>query len=211
MKSSKRRLFWDGKLDSVGLIDDIKTLPKYSHQFFFKYIEVFKLSFVVLTTIAVLNALAQFASTYLLSDLLSNVSTISTERLLKYYLVLYVIAKLFSEGFSFVIRKYSEAFPQTYTDYITISFYKTIIHSNFHRLLGFSNEKLNQLVTKYIGGINSFLSQWVWGIPFHITNLVIVIAILAFQSPLILLINAIYFTFFIWYAFSISSKFGEIT
>lgn len=205
------RRLWDGKLSKIEDVDDIKSLPIYSHQFFFKYIGPFKKAFFVLTSIAALTAAVGFFTTYLISDLISNVSSITTQRLFMHYLLLYLLAKFIYELLCYFIRRYSEAIPQMYTDYIRIAFYRKIIDSNFHRLLGYSNEKLSQIINKYVQGISHFLSTWVWATPFMITNLIIVILILAVQSPIILAINVLYFGIFLGYAISISAKFGELT
>lgn len=205
------RKLWDGKLNKIEQIGEIRSLPTYSHQFFFKYIGPFKSSFIVLTAIAVVTAMVGFINTYLISDLLSNILSIDTERLLTFYLPLYLGAKIAYECLTYFTRKYSEAIPQLYTDYSRIAFYRKIIDSNFHRLMGYSNEKIAQLVDRYLRGVTAFLNCWVWQIPFLITTLIIVIIVLAVQNPFILLLNLAYFAIFLWYAFSISGKFGKIT
>ncbi|WKZ30885.1 MAG: ABC transporter ATP-binding protein [Candidatus Dojkabacteria bacterium] len=203
-------IFWKHKLDKVERIEDITSLPKYSHTFFFRYIGPFKTSFLVLSFVAVITALSSFYATYLLSDLFSNIENIDVHVLITHYLLFYFFAKSLSEVAGYFIRKYSEAFPQMFSDYARIRIYRSILDSNFHKMMGYSNEKLMQMINKYLSGVSHFLNQWVWGIPFLLTNFIIVVIILAQQGPWILALNLLYFTFFIAYSFRISAKFSTL-
>jgi ABC-type bacteriocin/lantibiotic exporter with double-glycine peptidase domain len=205
-------LFWEDKLDKVHILKDVKKAPNYAHEFFWRHKGPFSKSFYILTIISVLIALLGFGTTYIVNELVSNIDSIETfENLTLYFLLPYLAAKTLSEILSYFVRKYSEAFPLTFTDYIRSSLYKTVLNSSFHKLYGYSKIKLDNISNRYLTGVESFLNSWVWGIPQHFTNLILVIAILAYQNPVILLINLVYFVLFLIFALRISKRFGKIT
>ena len=208
-KSRKRR-FWDNKLTSISTIKDITNLPYFGFQFFLRNLGTFKLSFVTLSLVSVLATIIRFSSTYILSNLLSNISDLSTDTILRFYLPLFITLMISAEVLDFFTRKYAEAFPIVYTNYLSLMFYKTILTSHFHCLFNYSKGKLNIIINKYNKGVREFLADWIWGLPKKLTTFAIIIILLYLQNPIILLVNAIYIVIFLTIAIRISSKFSKV-
>ena len=134
-------MFWENKLDKTDPIEDIKNLPNYAFQFFFKHIGDFKLSFVALTIVNISTTIFGFCNTLLIADILTKIDSITTDRLLTYYLPVFIALKVASEVCDYFIRRYYEGFPTLYIDNTRIRFYNTILSSNFHLLFNVSKEQ----------------------------------------------------------------------
>ncbi|MBU1088992.1 hypothetical protein KKA02_03915, partial [Patescibacteria group bacterium] len=157
----KSNMFWKNKFKKIKKITDITNLPFYGYQFFFQNQKPFKTSFWILTLVGIFSTILGFSSTYLLSQLINQITSLNIHKIFFFYFPIYLAFKFGSEFLDFFTRKYGEALPLIYTDHIRLRFYKTIINSNFHNLLAYSKEKLNYLTELYISNTKSFLLDWV--------------------------------------------------
>lgn len=104
-------MFWENKLDKTDPIEDIKNLPNYAFQFFFKNIGSFKLAFIMLSLANILSTLFSFCTTLLVADILTKINDITVNRLATYYLPVFIVLKVASEVCDYFIRRYYEGFP----------------------------------------------------------------------------------------------------
>lgn len=201
-------MFWENKLDKTDPIEDIKNLPNYAFQFFFKHIGDFKLSFVALTIVNISTTIFGFCNTLLIADILTKIDSITTDRLLTYYLPVFIALKVASEVCDYFIRRYYEGFPTLYIDNTRIRFYNTILSSNFHLLFNVSKERLNEVIDRYLENIKKFLQDWIPNTSGNFTVLIIILIILYIQNPIVLLINVVYMVIILAVSLKISSKFS---
>ncbi len=189
-------------LSKVKPLTDIFNLPLYGFQFFFRHIDHFRRSFWILTAIRVASSVLKFYSTFVISQILSSVTHLSPSDLFQVYLPQFVGAIVLSEFLDYFTRRFAEELPYLYLDYASLKFFVTWLTLRSTRLLAISKERLQQLTLKYLEGVQSFLTDWVWRIPSELTTLVIVCVLLAYQSPIILIVNilvmAIYFSLAFW-------------
>lgn len=202
--------FWGGKIEHVEPIDSISKLPTYGYETFFKYIGPFKRSFSALTSVHAASAALGFIGTWLISQIISDINTITSREIFTIYFPTYATLVFGKEVMDYFTRKYSEALPDNFIDYMQFRIYKAILAGPFHNLTGYPKERLQTLIDKYLEGCSKFLNDWIWTIPRLIVELVIIIVILSIQSPTILAINAIYIVLFLVVALRISSRFSKI-
>jgi ABC-type bacteriocin/lantibiotic exporter with double-glycine peptidase domain len=203
-----KKFSWSDRCPGLPPIDGVLELPKYSFQYFFKEIKGVKLVFWLLTLGSVVSTLFKFFAVYVISQLLSNIQTISLTSLYSFYLPLALGALLAAEFVDFFIRKYGEALPAVFADYNTQRFFRTLIGWNSAKLTNFSKEKLTRIVGRYFGHVSGFLGGWTWSVPRHATTLTITLSILAYQNHWIFLAALIYMALFLTMAFALSRKFA---
>jgi ABC-type bacteriocin/lantibiotic exporter with double-glycine peptidase domain len=195
-------------LSKVEPLTDIFNLPLYGFQFFFRHIDHFRRSFWILTSIRILSSVLKFYSTFIISQILSSITDLSVAELFQVYLPLFVGAVVLSEFLDYFTRRFAEELPYLYLDYASVKFIVTWLSLRSTRLLTVSKERLQQLTLKYLEGVQSFLTDWVWRIPSEMTTFIIVCALLAYQSPIILIINILVMTIYFSLAFWNSRRFS---
>jgi ATP-binding cassette subfamily C protein len=136
--------------------------------------------------------------------MLNNIGDLTTDTLLYHYLPLFLVINFASEVLGYFLRKYAEAFRVMYLDYARIRFFNTFATTQSYSSQNYSKEKILTLIEKYIEYIRMFLREWPFILPAKLTQFVLILAILFFQSPAVLGINILvlgaYFT--IGYYFS---------
>lgn len=203
-------MFWKNKLKTISPIRDITDLPNYGFMFFLRNMGVFKVSFFILTAVSIASATIGFLATYLISDILTNISSLSIQKVLFFYFPIFLGLKIIIETLDFFTRKYAESFPKIYTDLLKLRFYKTLLTFNFLKVFNYSKERLIMLIDRYVGGVASFLGEWVWSTPESLTKLVIITIILFIQNPFILLANILFLTLYMLFAFKLSKKYAVV-
>lgn len=201
--------FWSNKFDKIEDIPNITSLPYYSHQFVLRNLGPFKTSFIVLSAVTATSTILRFLSVYIISELLSKASSINKEMLLWDFLPKYLILVVGAEGLDFFTRKYSEAMPNNYLDHIRLRFYKTILRSKFNKLIGYSKERLNNVISSYLDGVTKFMSDWVWSLIRLLTTSVLISIVLLMLNPAVLLINLAMIMIFLLIALRISRGFSK--
>ncbi len=185
-------------------------LPDFAFQFVFRNLGEFRAPFLLLTTGRVLSSILKFIGVYLLGDVISNITTLTVERIFYFYFPAYLFLSAASELLDYYTRRYGEAFPTVYADALSLRCYATLMQFNFRKLFNLSKERLNALIARYVNHVQSFLTDWIWGTTSRITNLVIVLVILYIQSPVVLLVNLGYMAVFLALALRLSAKFSGI-
>jgi ABC-type bacteriocin/lantibiotic exporter with double-glycine peptidase domain len=194
------------RLDEVAPIRDIDRLSPYGAIFFFRNMGRYKKAFIALTIVSIVAAVIEFLSAYAMSVVIDS---ISIDRLLHYGMI---FAGLYAakELLGFVTRRYGERLPILYVDELRLRFYKTVLASNFHDLLGYSKERLSEIIGKYVDSVGEFLSDWTWGMPRRLTTTIIVLAVLYYQSFWIGLLNTIYLVLFMIGSLKLSKRYAKI-
>ncbi len=203
-------MLWNKTLRNVDNIKEINNLPYYSFFFVIRNLGSFKTAFFLLTLVRVLSTTAGFYATYLIGDILTNITTLTGKDVFFFYLPLYAGSKVLTESLDYITRRYGEALPVIYTDHLRVRFYKTFLNSNFSKIFNYSKERLMLLVNRYIDGVRNFLDEWVWATPNALTLLVIIMIILYMQSPFVLLFNIGFFSIFMLVASYLSKKYAVV-
>lgn len=197
-------------LQEAPALGDLEHLPDYGFVFFFRNMGPFRASFILLTVCKALSSVLRFVTVYLLGDILSSLTTLSTDQIFYYYLPVWLGSNFLAELLEYFIRRYAEAFPAMYGDYLSLRFYRSFFDLDFQRLYNFSKERLLTLVGKYTGHVQGFLADWFWGTTSRAVRLVLVLAILYAQNPWILAINACYVALFLVLSLRVSRAFSPI-
>jgi ABC-type bacteriocin/lantibiotic exporter with double-glycine peptidase domain len=201
---------WQSKLEHLNPVQELDQLPSYGVLFFFRNMGPFRTAFWLLTLCRVISSLFRFAAVYLLGDIVSHVADITTSQVFSFYLPAWLGATAASEGLDFLTRKYAEAFPIIYRDHLMLRFYLSFLELDARKLFNFSKERLNALVGKYAGNVQSFLNDWVWQITGRGASFAVIVAILLLQSPVVLAINVVYMLLFLWLSLGISALFSPV-
>ena len=147
---------WENKLEEVEPLSDIERLPSYGFLFFFRHMGPFARPFWLLTVCCVTSTLLRFVTVYLLGNIVSHAAEISIEKVFSFYLPAWLGASVGAEFLDFFIRKYGEALPAVYRDYVTLRFYLTVLELDPRKLFNFSKERLSSLIGRYAAGAQSF-------------------------------------------------------
>jgi ABC-type bacteriocin/lantibiotic exporter with double-glycine peptidase domain len=201
---------WQEKLKSVMPVTEIGALPTFAFQFFFRNTGQFRLAFALLTGAAVVSAVLRFYLVALLANLITNAATLSVERVLYWYLPVFLGATVSRELIDFLLRRFGEPFPTIYREYLQLRFFRTFCELRSHRLLNASKERLQTLMEKYVAHVERFLTDWFWGTARKLTQLVIVLGILYWQSPSVLAFNLAYIVVFLFLSFRLSRQISAI-
>lgn len=170
----------------------------------------FKALFALLTLASCSAALLGFGTVYLVSDLIDHAASLAPEMLVHFYIPAFVSCILGKELLDYFIRKYGEAFSTIYSDHLLLRFQKTLLQLPFAALSNLAPQKIQSLTSRYITNVRAFIEDWFWGSSRQMIQLLVTVAILYHQSPLILAGNLVYFAVFLAVALSISAKLSPL-
>jgi len=190
-------------------VDLNKKLPLYGFLYFFQNMKGYRLAFFLLTAIAVLSTFASFYSTYLLSEILNVIKTLTVDDVLYYYAPLYLSLVVFDQVCGWFTRRYGEALPTLYTNHQYLRFFNSFLHYKSSKFFNYSKEKIVSYTDKYLGNVSAFLSDWNWQMPRHITRLGLTIWILYEQSPIVLGVNIAYIALFMVLSIHLAKKISK--
>lgn len=200
---------WSKKLIHVDPIKDLTTLPDFGFQFFFKNARPFRREFWALTVLTMVSTVVSYAAFKLvLSYVISNIEEISSSSVLTTYLPLFLFLLVLTEGCDFFIRRYAEALPFVYSQHASLRIFKALSRLSGYEFLNYSKEKLKEITDKYVSGVEAFLKSWFWNDARKIVLLVMSCVIFYIQSPIVLLINVVYFALFFVLAYRLSKQFS---
>jgi ATP-binding cassette subfamily C protein CydC len=201
---------WLGTLETVLPLGDPARLPAFGFAFFLREGGPFRGSFLRLTLVSVAATALRFATVLLLADLVSNAASLTLERLAGYYLPWWIGLLLAAEVLDYPLRRRAEALGTLFADWASLRVYRTFLARGSHRLQNFAKERLEALVSRYVGNARAFLEEWFWGSANRLTQILIVLALLGYQEPWVLAANLAYMVLFLGLSLRLARRFAVV-
>lgn len=187
-----------------------RLVPTYAIFAFLGNLQHYRPLVIALTLVGLLSAALRFGTVFLLSSLITNLSTLTPTTVVSRYLPLWGLCLFLAQGLDYFTRRYGEAIPTKIANITQQRLSTATLAAPLARLRALSRERLLATIGTYCGHVERCGNEWCWTIVRRLFSTSAMIVILFIQSPIILCFNILFVAFYLTVAFRISAQIAPL-